>query len=657
MLDLKCNLLSNKFFMNWIKLIFFIFLSLQVKANVKLPRFISNRMVLQRNTSIPIWGWATAGEKIEITFKGKTYMTVTNSASQWKVNLDASKEGGPFELTIKGENLIKIEDILVGDVWFCSGQSNMEYELYKAAERYPNEIANSTNDQIRHFQVKRNHSFSPLDQLESIKGWEKASPETVLNFSAIAYFYALKLYNQYHVPIGLINASYGGTPAEAWMSEVALMNYPKYYNRNNFFKSVRNVDSVTKSDKIYNDSWNKQVEFLDEGGKAHWENKSFDTSSWPTVSLPSFWQEKILPEVKAGTVWYKKDIQIPKKYIGQVAKLRLGNIIMKDITFINGIKIGATSNKHAPRYYSIDKNSLQEGINTITVKVTNEMGDAGFIKDKRYQLEIGDTIIYLEGEWKYKLGIALDPFKRDSLTKLFCEGAALYNAMIHPLVGYGIKGVIWYQGESNQSKAKEYRTLFPDLITSWRSEWGQGDFPFLWVQLANINKPKQNPSESKLAELQDAQSNTLSLPMTGMAVINDIGEWNDVHPMNKLEAANRLYLASLKVAYNEPNIVYSGPTFIKSEIKDQSIVLHFDNIGSGLIAKGNGKLAHFAIASDNKKYIWADDAYIQDNKVIVSSKMIEHPKYVRYAWADNPVGANLYNKEGLPASCFSTEKK
>jgi sialate O-acetylesterase len=371
--------------------------------------------------------------------------------------------------------------------------------------------------------------------------------------------------------------------------------------------------------------------------------------------MPSFWQEK-LPEVKAGSVWYKKDILLPKKYQGQVAKLRLGNIIMKDVTYVNGIKVGTTYNKHAPRYYTINKKVLQEGTNTITVKITNEGGDAGFIKDKRYQLEIGDTVIDLTGAWKYQLGVSVEPFKRDSLTKLFCEGAALYNAMIHPLLGYGIKGVIWYQGEANQSKAKEYRTLFPDLITSWRSAWGQGDFPFLWVQLANINKPKSQPSESKLAELQDAQSNTLSLPNTGMAVINDIGEWNDVHPMNKLEAANRLYLASLKVAYKENDIVYSGPTLKKTEIVNNTIELTFNNIGSGLIAKETGVLTHFAIADENKKYVWAD-AHIEGNKIIVSSNQIDHPKFVRYAWADNPVGANLYNKEGLPASCFNTEKK
>ncbi len=641
--------------MKRISIFLFIFLTFQAKANVMLPRFVSNGMVLQRNIVIPIWGWAEAGEKIEVSFKGKSYTTITGADNKWKVNLDKSKEGGPYELIVKGNNLIKVEDVLVGDVWFCSGQSNMEYELYKAAEKYPNEIANSENQQIRHFQVKRNNSYTLLNNLESIKGWEKAGPKTVPNFSAIAYFYALKLYDKYKVPIGLINSSYGGTPAEAWMSEAALVNYPKYYDRANFFKVQSRMDSVTKADKMYRDQWNKKVTTLDEGDKAHWESKTFDASNWPTISVPSFWQEK-LPEVKAGTVWYKKEIQLPKKFDGQPAKLRLGNIILNDVTYINGTKVGATSGKHGPRYYTINKKVVIEGINTITVKVTNEIGDAGFIKDKRYQLEIGDTVIDLTGDWKYQLGIALEPFKRDSLTKFYCEGAALYNAMINPLVGYGIKGVIWYQGESNQSKAKEYRTLFPDLITSWRSAWGQGNFPFLWVQLANINKPKPQPSESKLAELQDAQSNTLSLPNTGMAVINDIGEWNDVHPMNKLEAANRLYLASLKVAYDENNIVFSGPTLSKTEIKDNNIVLYFKNIGSGLIAKETGKLAHFAIADETKKYVWAE-AYIQDNKVIVSSNKIQHPKYVRYAWADNPVGANLYNKEGLPASCFNTENK
>ena len=640
--------------MKWIYTFFIFIITIQAKANVSLPRFISNGMVLQRNISIPIWGWAEPSEKIVVTFKGKTYTTVADANKKWKINLDPTVAGGPFDITIKGNNALVVSDVLVGDVWFCSGQSNMEYELYKAAEKYPNEIASSTNDKIRHFQVKRNSSFTKIDDVASDKGWEKSNPSTVPNFSAIAYFYGRKLYEKYKVPIGLINSSYGGTPAEAWMSEEALVNYPNYLGRANFFKNNNNIDSVTKDDNKYLDEWNNSVATLDKGEQAHWSAKTYDASNWLQVSMPGFWQEKILPDVKAGVVWYKKDINIPKKYLNQVAILRLGNIIMKDVTYFNGIKVGSTSNKHAPRKYEIAKNILQEGANAITVKVTNESGDAGFIKDKRYQLEIGDTIIYLSGDWKYNLGVSVAPFQREKLTKFYCEGTSLYNAMVNPLVGFGIKGVIWYQGESNQSKAKEYRTLFPDLIKSWRNVWGQGDFPFLWVQLANINKPKSQPAESKLAELQDAQSNTLKLPNTGMAVINDIGEWNDVHPMNKLEAAHRLYLAGLKVAYNENNIVFSGPTLSKTEIKDNKIILYFNNIGSGLIAKGAQKLNYFAIASDNKKYVWAD-AYIDGNKVIVSSNLIAQPKFVRYAWADNPVGANLYNKEGLPASCFNTE--
>jgi sialate O-acetylesterase len=647
--------------MRWIYIFLLSVLTTKIKANIRLPRFVSNGMVLQRDLPIKIWGWADAGEKIQITFKGKQYSTVAGADSKWNIQMDPAQAGGPYVLIAKGKNTIQVEDILMGDVWFCSGQSNMEYELYKAAEKYPNEIASSTNDQIRQFQVKRAVSFLPLEDVETERGWEKANPTTVGNFSAIAYFYGRQLFEKYKVPIGLINSSYGGTPAEAWMSEAALKAYPHYAKRAQFFKDPKMVDSVTKADKAFADSWLKNVSTADMGTIQKWYSKEYamndkTTADWGTITMPSFWQEQVLPEVKAGIVWFKKEMNLPAKYAQQPAVLRLGNIIMRDVTYVNGIKVGTTSNKHAPRKYSIDKNILQAGSNTITVQVMNEMGDAGFIKDKRYQLEIGDTIIYLGGDWKYKLGIAAPVLSRENTTKFHMEGTVLYNGMVNPCVGLGIKGVIWYQGEANQSKAKEYRTLFPDLIQSWRAVWGLGDFPFLWVQLANINKPKPQPSESKLAELQDAQSHTLYLPNTGMAVINDIGEWNDIHPMNKLDAAHRLYLAGLKVAYHENNIVYAGPTLARSEIKDNTIILYFTNIGSGLVAKQTGKLNHFAIADESRKYVWAD-AIIDGDKVIVKSKDIPHPVYVRYAWADNPVGANLYNKEGLPASCFSTEKK
>ena len=637
-------------------LFFVIVISLQTKANIVLPRFVSKGMVLQRDIAIPIWGWAEAGEKVEVIFKNKHYTTVTGLDKKWKINLAQSHAGGPFTLVLKGNNTIIIEDILIGDVWFCSGQSNMEYELYKAAERYPNEIATSANSQIRHFLVKRNIDFKTSNNIESEKGWEYSNPSTVLNFSAIAYFFARKLFDKYQVPIGLINCSYGGTPAEAWMNEIALDSFPEYKKRALLFKDKLIVDSISEFDKKYVDQWTSNVADLDLGDKEKWFQNTTSMKDWNNIIIPSFWQEKALPKVEAGIVWFKKNIFIPEKYAGRKAVLRIGNLIMKDVTYWNAVKVGTTSNKYAPRKYSIDANLVQKGENIITVKLLSESGDAGFIKDKPYLLEIGDTLISLEGEWHYKLSVDTKPLLRNDVTRFQNEASAMYHGMLEPLVGYGIKGVIWYQGESNVSKANEYYTLFPTLINSWRKEWNLGEFPFLYVQLANINQPKEIPYESKLANLQNAQSKTLQLPNTGMAVVNDIGEWNDVHPMNKLTAAHRLYLTALKVAYKEKNIVYSGPTVAKTELCKDSILITFTNTGAGLIAKDSEELHYFQIADESKKFVWAK-ASIRENKVVVWSAKILKPQWVRYAWADNPKGANLYNQEGLPASCFSERVK
>jgi sialate O-acetylesterase len=613
-------------------------------------------MVLQRDISIPIWGWASPGEKVEILFKNKHYSTVTGADKKWKIKLAPSKAGGPFNMVLKGNNTITIEDVLIGDVWFCSGQSNMEYELFKAAEKYPSEIASSTNSQIRHFLVKRKIDFNSSNDIESQKGWEYSNPSTVLNFSAIAYFFGRKLFEKYQIPIGLINCSYGGTPAEAWINENAMDSFPEYKKRALLFKDKAIVDSITEVDKKLVDQWNLNVANLDIGEKEKWYQNSIDTHDWDKINMPSFWQEKALPKVDAGVVWFKRKLFIPEKYAGKSAVLRLGNLIMKDVTYWNGVKVGTTSNKYAPRKYQINSDLLKAGENTITVKLLNESGDAGFIKDKPYLLEIGDTVISLEGAWQYKLSADVKPFMRNDVTRFQNEASAMYYGMLQPVIGYGIKGVIWYQGESNVSKANEYYSLFPTLINSWRKEWGQGVFPFLYVQLANINQPKETPYESKLANLQNAQSMTLHLPNTGMAVVNDIGEWNDVHPMNKLEAANRLYLAALKVAYHENNMVYSGPTLEKAIINKDSVSLTFANKGSGLVAKNSEQLNYFQLSEDGKKFEWAE-ALLTNNKVIVWSTKVSNPTWVRYAWADNPKGANLYNKEGLPASCFSVKIK
>ncbi|TKB98686.1 sialate O-acetylesterase [Pedobacter cryophilus] len=633
--------------------IFLLLLGGKLSAKVILPSLISDGIVLQRDIKIPIWGWADNGEEVTVSFNGKTYVAKTGIDKKWKVMLNPVKAGGPFEMKIVGTNTITVKNILIGDVWLCSGQSNMEYELYKSAEKYSKEIAASTNDQIRHFQVKRRIGFNTSNDIESVNGWQAASPTTVPNFTAVGYFFAKDLYEKYKVPIGIINSSFGGTPAEAWMNENALKDFPNYYANAMKYKDTALVDKITAQDKEMVDSWYKQVNDGDIGTKEKWYENNYNSLDWKTIQMPAFWQDKGLSD--AGVVWFKKEINIDAADLGKNAILKLGNIIQRDITYFNGVMVGTTGNKYLDRNYIIEAKLLKVGKNVIIVRVLNEGGDAGFIKDKPYQLELNSKNIDLKGDWQYKLSNSSKPLQRGGMTTFQREPTAMYHGMLEPLVGYAIKGVIWYQGESNIGRNQEYHQLFSGLITQWREEWAQGDFPFLFVQLANNNPPKKEPSESSLAALQEAQQQTLALPNTGMAVANDIGEWNDVHPKNKLDVGKRLALVAQKVAYGDEKVVYSGPVYQSMKIKKNKIILSFSNIGSGLMAKNEGELKYFSIAGANKKFVWAK-AKISKNTITVWNENISSPVAVRYAWADNPEGANLYNKEGLPASAFRTEK-
>ena len=631
-----------------------IFFSADVFAKLSVPSFVSDGMVLQRNTLVPIWGWGEPGEKVELLFRGDVYHTVTGVDKKWKLALKSYTAGGPYTMRITGSNQINIQNILLGDVWLCSGQSNMEFEMFKAKEKYANEIAASSNDMIRQFLVKRSIAFLPSLDIETEKGWLSASPENVLNFSAVAYFFGKQLFDKYHVPIGLINCSYGGTPAEAWMNENDLHAFPVYYDKAMLYKDTALVSKTMLADKQLADNWYAVINKADIGTKEKWYTDAYPFTDWKTMSMPNYWEDQGVKDANAGVVWLKKEINIPAALINKDATLYLGNISMRDITYVNGNKVGTTSNKYAPRKYMVSSKYLKEGKNVITIRVVNEAGSAGFIKDKSYQIEIGDANISLVGDWQYKIGTIAQPLLRDAVTRFQDQGSAMYYGMLHPLVGYGIKGVIWYQGESNISKAKEYQTLFPALIKSWRKEWEQGDFPFLFVQLANHNETKSMPAESKLAELQEAQTLTLSLPNTGMAVANDIGEWNDVHPQNKSTVGYRLFLQAQKIAYGEKAVIADGPLFQSCKIEKDKCILSFTGMGSGLESKGGGALKYFSISGDGKKFVWAK-AWIEGDKVIVSSDQVLNPKAVRYAWADNPEGANLFNKEGLPASCFRTD--
>jgi sialate O-acetylesterase len=624
-------------------------------CQVRLPLLVSDGMVLQRDAQIKVWGWADAGEKVTLDFNGKTTSATAGTDGKWMVSLEALKAGGPYVMEIKADNHITLTNILIGDVWICSGQSNMELPMARVKDKYPDVIAACDNDQIRQFLVPDRYNFkSPQEDFES-GNWVAANPKSVLDFTAVGYFFAKALYEKYHVPIGLINTSLGGSPAQAWLSEDALKAFPNYLEIAEKYKDDAYIKQVKDKDKSISDAWYTKLQQLDQGlvkDQKPWFDPSYDAFGWASMKIPAYWEEEGLGKIN-GVVWFRKEINVPASMVGKPARITLGAIVDSDTVYINGTQVGTTSYQYPPRKYDFAKNVLKEGKNIITIRVVNNTGRGGFVKNKAYELTAAGQTIDLKGPWQYKLGAVMDPLPGPTFIQW--QPLGLYNSMIAPLLNCTVKGVIWYQGESNTGNPSEYQKLFPAMIANWRAKWNQGDFPFLYVQLANFMQTKDQPSESNWAALREAQLKTLAVPNTAMAVITDIGEWNDIHPLNKEDVGKRLALAAQKLAYGDNTAVYSGPIYQSMKIQGSKIILTFTQIGGGLIAKGDGQLKYFAIAGADKKFVWAQTK-IENDKIIVWNDQVTNPVAVRYAWADNPQGSNLYNKEGLPASCFRTDE-
>ncbi|TDF91823.1 sialate O-acetylesterase [Paenibacillus piri] len=626
-------------------------------TKIELPRLISDGMVIQRNAQVSIWGWAPAGEVIAVHFMGNSYSAAVDANGEWRVRLQTANAGGPYDMAIEtdeGAERMIIKDILLGDVWLCSGQSNMEMKMQSLRDVYPEEIAQAGNDFIRQFLIPVKYDFErPRTDVEA-GCWEAANPQSVLSFSAAGYFYASKLFETYRVPVGLINASLGGAPVESFMSEDALSLFPDYIETLQKMKNKNDVEAMVKEDLVSREEWYRNVNRNDAGlsdaGKPCF-HPDFDATDWPYIRMPSYWEEEGLGHFN-GVVWFRKEIEIPPSLLGNSATLFLGNVVDEDTVYINGTMVGTKPNQYVPRAYDIPAGLLQEGRNTVVVRVVNFSGKGGFYKGKPYHLRTGDRITDLSGEWQYLIGVKSEPLPAPAFVQWRPSG--LYNGMIGPVVRYAIKGVAWYQGESNAKKPEKYESLFKALIADWRKKWGLGDIPFLYVQLPNYMEPSDRPAAGKWAALREAQRKTLAVPNTGMAVTIDIGEWNDVHPRNKKDVGTRLALAARKVAYGDEAVVASGPMLRSAKIDGNRIILSFDDRGSGLVAKGGDRLRHFAIAGADRSFVWAD-ARIEDECVAVWHSRVPNPIYVRYAWADNPEGANLYNREGLPASPFTTE--
>jgi sialate O-acetylesterase len=622
-------------------------------GQIKLPKLISDGAVLQRDTELKIWGWASPKESVALEFNNSIYKTKADDMGNWQLILPAQGAGGPYTMDFVATNKISLKNILFGDVWLCSGQSNMELTMSRLRDKYPGVIEKSKNFKIRQFLVPDTYSFNePVADLDG-GSWKEADPENIFEFSGVAYFFAKNLFDRYNVPIGLINAALGGSPVEAWMSEDALKYFPESFKELQKFKDSSFIAEIEKSDRIRQETWYKELDEKDLGLEKNneWFLEHMQDNGWDKMKVPDFWANHGIGNVN-GVVWFRKHIAVPSKMADKDAKLWLGRIVDQDHVYLNGEFVGTTGYQYPPRKYAVKGNLLKEGNNTIVIRIINEKGKGGFISDKPYFLAVGQDTLDLRGEWKYKLGTMMPPLEGPTFVKL--KPGGLYNKMIAPVLNYKIKGAIWYQGESNTGAPEKYFKTFPALIDNWRAKWQQGDFPFIYVQLTNFMEETHQPTESNWAKLRQAQLEALAVPNSGMVVTIDIGEWNDIHPLNKEDVGKRLAQEAFKLAYGEDKVSLC-PVPKKYEFLKNKVKIEFDFASTGLKSRDGEVLKYFEVSNDGNTFYKAK-AKIEDNNVLVWNENIANPIVVRYAWANNPAEANLISKDGLPVSPFEIKK-
>ncbi len=644
-------------------------LAASATANVKMPSLFTDGMVLQQKTSAPVWGTADPGEKITVstTWDNKTVSTEAAADGKWMVKVNTPCYGGPYALIINGKNTVFINNVMIGEVWIASGQSNMEMPMnggfYGQILNGPEDIANSTNNEIRIYMAQRNTSFKEESDCEGT--WKAASPKNTPLFGATCYYFARKLNEELGVPVGIINTSWGGTPVESWIPQEYIKNVPEY-------------SQIVKDIAVSSPIIDKRVEWLNKKptvsmfprpdlGDSDLAKPDFNDTKWHSMKVPGLWES--FNEVRAfdGIVWFRKTIKITPAMAGKELVISLGPIDDGDETYFNGELIGRNNNYQADRVYTVPADKVKAGKAVIAIRVTDNQGGGGLYgetsKLKYYTKGNEKSAVTLAGMWKYlpiaelskgklyKFDIAsMEFFQRPISPTDLSEmtPTCLYNAMIAPFVPYGIAGAIWYQGEANVGHAEEYSRTFPLMIKAWREKWNQGDFPFYYVQIAPYDYGTNGHSE----EIREAQRISLSVKNSGMASTIDIGNNKNIHPANKVDVGNRLALWAFKNIYGK-DVVCSGPLYKSQEIKGNTIYISFD-YADGLNAKG-GTLKGFEIAGKDGKFFPAT-ATIEDGKVKVSSPSVSAPVSARYLWSDCVDQATLYNGAGLPASSFKTTK-
>lgn len=655
-----------------------------LRADVKLPRILSDHMILQRSGNTPLWGRADPGEKVTVSLAGLKAETTADQAGRWRVALDLEKLGeGPHRVTIAGKNQLRIEDVLIGEVWVCSGQSNMEFPLVRTLGA-KEEIARPANPLLRQFLVKKNPALEPAEDCEG--QWVAASPSTAGDFTAAGYYFGKKLHETLGVSVGLVNASYGGTPVEAWTSWQSLARDADLRaSAEQRIKERKEFPGIKASFLEALAAWEKKNGRADapEPNPQEYAGAEISRKGWKPIQLPGDLASAGIPE--GGAIWLRKAVALPDAKPGADTLVELVPRGFETV-YWNGERVGETTpetyqGEGSRRRHTIPGRLLKPGENILAIRLFRPMGGAG-LDGPGDRFRAGT--VPLPGEWLAKVESALPAPGEEARIEapVFPKAAArpqdvataLFNGMIHPLIPCGIRGVIWYQGEANAGRAYQYRKSFPLLIEDWRAQWGGKDFPFYFCQLANYTAKASQPAENAWAELREAQAMTLSLPATGQAVLIDIGEADDIHPRNKRDAGERLASIALANTYGK-DIPFSGPVYDSMTVEGGKARIRFRHAEGGLVAKPlpaehvlksmadkraplvrnspNSELEGFAICGEDRQWVWAD-AKIEGDTVVVESAQIARPVAVRYAWAGNPT-CNLFNGAGFPASPFRTD--
>jgi sialate O-acetylesterase len=632
--------------------------NLTCQAEVRLPGIFTGNMVIQRDKPVQIWGWADPGEKIKVTFNGQIVTAKAGISGKWIVQLKAMPASvNPQNLLVESrDNDIILKNVLIGDVWICSGQSNMVWPLRRltAGEE---ESSGANHPSLRMFTVRNEMALIPQDDLDG-SGWKVARGEVILDFSAVAYYFGKQLLKETGVPIGLITTAWGGTNIEAWTSMETLAKYnhiKKIYE--GLDKAYDNTKTREEKSPVTRLNMIKKAVYQGEGLRQGWEAVNTPVVDWDTVTLPQVKDNELFRDFD-GAVWFRRSFDVPLPFRGKNLRLNLGNLYDHDMVWINGNLIGESFESAISRRYVVNSYLIKPEGNEIVIRIF-DYGDVGGLISDPYEMNfhpIGDSKGYqlLCGTWMYKKSYTLDapldlPLDRPR-AMANSSPSSLYNQMIHPLLNLSITGAIWYQGESNASRAHEYASLFPDMILDWRKHWDQGEFPFFFVQLAAYDQP----TELTWPELREAQRKTLELPNTGMAVSIDIGHPTNIHPENKWDVGERLALAALKVAYGK-DITFSGPVLENAEPAGDQMKLTFSQVGEGLRVKGDyGYLMGFEVSAANEHFEFAKAEIIDEKTVVVWCDKVPHPVHIRYAWKNFPSESNLFNSLDLPASPFRT---